>query len=768
MTDYDATASINAPEVQTPDIDTGFEKFRSTLTGFVNDLKGVGDRFMGAQAKQAGAQAGENGTFKPLPELSPEASAYNAMGQQFEQSVARIQLQKSAQDLQQTLMQKTLESGQPLQPEDIRNFQNHFNDVAQNIIGSASPQSQPYIKNMAEYMNNQQSFKLQNTIDSQNKSIMTFGVLQNADNLNNQIAQALQTGDVNGAINFAWQSRQVYKNPGTIALLGGVTADRLNESNEKNLARTIGIQAANDPNSKPEDIEAIAKKFGLNDENTSLALTSYNSHVAQLNQASGITSGAVMQSLRATQRNMELGNIPSSETLYALTIQASKLRGGAGVQVNAMANALNLSANQIQALKYAPTETQNQEIQKLAHEALDTQDHVSALSATMTLKALENIRKTAQDDPATWALGSPAVQKVKAQVDTNLKATAASGYNMNPNALSLSVNQTILQTLRDNHLPLAVIPNVVAQNTVSSIAGSGNFSQGVQQLNKFLTQYQQDGTEAYAINDLIKNNLPVSYVIARNMNQNPLTQAKFAAAMDPNQFNPLKSTAVGTQKWHMIQNAVTDNSKDFISAFKNVAATNAPVARDQILNAASRYAAYLIDHGDQSDEIDAAKAAVKEIVNTQYNIKDNLMIPKPYDPNMVTAALDRQKNILMRYAMDPNTFKTASFKQQFAAASQSALADRFIFTDDERRAMFLQNVSQSHWALNANNNGFVLVSPSGIPLRESSNGLKYNYYLQEMLNDEPHAEALNKLLNESTPNGFSVGYTKTRKKSNVL
>lgn len=727
MADYEASAQINSPDVNTPDVSSGYERYKAGISRFVDSLENIGTRYMEGTAKTAGAEDAQKGMFKSLPALSSTAIAYNDAGQQFEQSTSRMHLQETAAGMAQNIISTRLKNNQPIDENDIKNFQSNYQDAVQNVLGAVSKESAPYVQNMAEAIGNQNAASMQNKMDSQNKSMMQYAAMDNSNNLLNQTSQALQQGDHNGAINSFLQGVQNYGTPGTQALLGGAQAEREKQAYLMKGARILGAGLASadvDSEQASKIIHEDGAKMGLNEEQIGHALMSYNAMSAQQAQADGITAGAVKASLTANQKALEMGNIADPNVLSSLGLQASKLKGAAHVEAQAMVTAQNNASSNIQALKYAPPETQEEEIRKLSYAALNSPDHIDKMTAAITIKAIKNTRDQSVKDPAAFVMGSPAMHQMMSTNRVNNNAQVSSDHQLNVSNMNFDLPNARLEAERVNKLPLAVLTNDEAKNAVSNITNSGDFKTGVGQLNNFLAQYKKGNTDSYAINDLLKNKLPVAYTIALNMDPQGNDIVDFGAAMDPT-WKPQNASGVGSQVWKMVKQSVIDSSSDFRDSIKNIDGPNAVQASDEMINAASRYAAFLHEHYGTSVD-DASKKAITNVISSSYSFKNSLPIPKPYDAEKVIDSLDAKKSELLAYAQNPLDKNTFGYDQLQAFTPMA---------DDARRRDFIQKVGNAHWALTGDNKGYVLMMPGDIPLKSSSNGLVYNYSLQDLTYD---------------------------------
>jgi len=727
MADYESSAQIAAPDVGNVDVASGYEKYKAGISSFVDSLENIGTRYMDSKAKTAGAEDVQKGAFKSLPALSSTAIAYNDAGQQFEQSTSRMHLQSSAAALSQNIIDQRLKNNQPISDEDVKSFQNDYQDLSSNVLNSVSKESAPYVKNMAEMIGNQNSLSIQNKMDAQNKSLMQYSAMDNSNNLLNQTSQALQQGDHNAAINSFLQGVQSYDTTGTQALLGGAQAEREKQNYLMRGSRILGASLASSDMDSEQAVKTIHQdgaKMGLNEEQIGHALMSYNAMSAQQAQADGITAGAVKASLTANQKSLEAGNIADPNVLSSLGLQASKLRGSARIEAQAMVTAQNNASSNIQALKYAPPDVQEQEIRKLSETALNSPDHIDKMTASMTITAIKNTRDQAIKDPAAWAMGSPAMHQMMSTNRVNNDAQISSGHQLNTSNMNFDLPSARLEAERINKVPLAVLTNDEAKNTVSSIINAGDFKSGVGQLNNFLAQYKKGNTDSYAINDLLKNKLPVSYAVALNMDPQGNDLVNFGASMDPN-FKPQSASGVGSQTWKMVKQSVIDSSSNFRDSIKNIDGPNAVQASDQMINAASRYAAFLHEHSGM-DVDDASKKAINDVISSSYSFKSSLAIPKPYDAQKTLDSLDAKKSELLAYAQNPLDKNTFGYDQLQAFTPMA---------DDARRRDFIQKVGNAHWALTGDNKGYVLMMPGDIPLKSSSNGLIYNYSLQDLTYD---------------------------------
>jgi hypothetical protein len=700
---YTPTESVSAPNIKTVDVNQPYDTFRAGLKQFVGSLQNTATRFETSTAMNQAPEDVASGSFKPLPPLSQPAIAYNQAGEQFEKQISERQLSSASSQLAQNIIQQKSDKGLPLTPDDVQSYQDQYNDIVNHVSGQVSPGNQPYVKNMGQYYGTQGAMSVQREMFNQNQATMKYGLLTSPLDKVNDVTTSLNNNDVKGAlIQFNQIKAGIQK---SAPLIGPQAAKAISDQVDGQfvygLSQAIpNMPGAGDPEKAQAVTDQLSQQFALSPEKIQKLKMLVDSNYKQQGIAQGITT----QTVGAEYQNLE-DRVTSGQPVDPVNIAAfhgklGYLGPSQGVFMQTKLNALQDASDTIQHLKFLPLSDQASALQQFTQQAGDEVDAKATYEKAIVVKALNNNMKMMQNDSASWSLQSPYIQQLVKQKQSMLAAQGATGNQLAIGNIVPSVSQAMVNQQKQQQIPIHVIPKPDASSIAWQIQQAPDFVTGVQQLQEKLAPYKQSGTDYYAKQDLVKNGLPTSYLLASGLSSNPAQMANFGYAMSPD-FKP--SDIIGDDNWKLVQSAVRGQMNDFNVSVNNIAAPNALNVAQGMNSAVGRYAAALMARHAVSSPQEAANQAYNDVVLNNYSINKGLLIPKPYDADRVVDNLDKQKTKILN---------SITGNPALGSGPEAMNAPKYAV------------INNAHWALSPEQDGYLLVSSSGITLRNGKNPIK--------------------------------------------
>lgn len=653
--EYTPSIGVEAPAVRSVDFDEAYGEQKKAIEKGFGVVNEVGNSLLNQEAENAAANDISDGTFKPLPELSPMAKNYNKVGQDMELSQTRMNLEAAATKFKSTLLQNKTDSGMPWDQTDANSFNQQMSDYYNGISPNLSPQTKAIAKSYADYYTNQGVADIQNKISDQTSKMMSYGASKNIDNLLDNADSSMQQGDYNGAIAWGKHALDAANDPSLVNLVGPETAAAYGQKTRQRIAMTLGAglgQHGATADAADEQIKNFAQVLNFDSLDLHAAGSAYKSSIDQTTNMQLTALGNYQSIYKDAENKLKSGVVPDNDSVNSLlNVQSIAKKMNAKTDVGGLVLATNTAQKM---LNNSPA--QNQAIiSGLYNDGIKEQDTQKINASNYLQSFLASNVKLRANDPALAAMQYPEVQQSVNNLQSNAGINAVSGVGapQNPGDVYLTVLNA--QKAR-GFSTLGVFTNQQSQSLINTITQQKDFASGSAYLNGLLSTMHPE-TVPYAKSDLARNGLNPSYLYAQGMPENSGVKNIFNYAMSQ-QYDkdgkPNSPNFPDTKSWDSLKGFVSDAMSDYKQALVSGKSTlNSAVSASNMYDAENKLAAGYVDKLNLSPT-EAAKRAVNDIFASKYNVQSNIIVPKQYNPDNTAYNLFQARyDLASKYNNDP-------------------------------------------------------------------------------------------------------------------